>query len=639
MNKIRKAVSIILLFSILFYIVISIVTGNKVQARERTEDLSNLVNYPEIYTAVQELKAAHPNWTFTILYTGLDWNNVIYNQRLHFYDDNGDIICRSLVAKSLTVGDVYDWVCEDCGTASRDNGSWYCASDKTASYYVDPRNWLNETYIFAFETLSFNSNVHTVAGVEAILAGTFMDKGSITYIDTNGVTQTINKSYAQIIYDAGQANNVSPYHLAARLRQEQSSDKSSLISGSYTAQDGTVYTGYYNYFNVGATGGNEAEIIQAGLESAKSRNWTSPELAITGGASFLKGGYIGNYQDTLYLQKYHVDSASKYSLYGHQYQQNVSAPYTEGNEIYDAYEELGILESNFNFIIPVYENMPSTASVKPGRNVTLATEDVIVSTQTVPLSIRSGPSTSYGIKVKAPKGSTLIRIEKANELSSDGRYWDRVAYDTGSGIIIGYASREYLTDTATTEVMNEEATISVMCNLKNGPASTANTRVKQLLQVGTKVTIIDKISYPEYGHTWYRVKLEDGTQGYVSSAFIEKKPVIVEKYRIEETNIIVSPDTVISDIPEAVLTGEVFGTGAKLTIGETEYIIVMLGDVSGDGLVKSKDYMMIRNYIMETLTFNDIEKKAADINKDDQIKSKDYMMIRNHIMEISKITI
>jgi len=633
MIKIKKTISSILLLAILFYLVVAIVIGNQVQARERTEDLSNLVNYPEIYTAVQEMKAAHPNWTFTILYTGLDWNEVINKQIVHNIED-GEIICRSLVSKYITNGNVYDWVCAECGTDSRDNGDWYCASNKTISYYIDPRNWINETYIFAFETLSFNSNVHKLEGVQAILAGTFMDTGTITYIDTNGATQTINKSYAQIIYDAGQQHNISPYHLAARIRQEQSSLDSALISGNYKAADGTVYKGYYNYFNIGATGGNEAEIIENGLKSAKSRGWTSPELAIIGGAEFLKGDYIGNYQDSLYLQKYHVDTASKYKECGHQYQQNVSAPYTEGSSIYDAYEELGILESNFNFIIPVYENMPSTASEKPGRNVTLTTEDVVVSTSVTPLTIRSGPATSYYDKASVPKGTTIVRIEKADEVSSDGRYWDRVAYNTGSDIIIGYASREYLTEKPTVEVTNEQATIAVMCNLRNGPASTVNTKVKQILQPGTKVTIIDRITYPYFGHTWLRVKLEDGTQGYISSAFIAK-----EKYKIEEDNIIISPDTVITDIPEAVLQGEVLGTGAKVTIEETEYTVIMLGDVTGDGLVKSKDYMMIRNYIMETLTLKDIEQKAADVNEDGIIKSKDYMMIRNHIMGSTFITL
>lgn len=624
MFKIKKVLKLVLALTIVSYIFIASLLNNKVYSSTRTEDLTNLANYPEIYTAVQEMKTAHPNWTFTILYTGLDWNTVLYNETVAVHT-------RSLVHNSLVVGNRMDWICPTCGDNLKENGSWLCASNKTASYYIDPRNWLNETYVFAFETLSFNSNVHTVQGVQAMLAGTFMDTSTITYIDTNGNAQIINKSYAQVIYEAAKSNGISPYHLAARIRQEQGNGTSSLISGT---KEG--YVGYYNYCNIGASGESSSEIIINGLERAKSEGWTTPELAINGGASFLKGGYIGNYQDTLYLQKYHVDNSSKFSLYNHQYQQNVSAPYTEGLDVRDAYEKLGILASNFNFIIPVYENMPSTASEKPGRNVSLQTEDVIVQTLFTPLSIRAGPSTDYYIKAQAPKGTRLIRIERAEEISSDGRYWDRVAYCTGNDVIIGYASREYLVDVATVETVNEIRTVSVMCNLRNGPASTVNTKVKRILTPGTTVTVIDKMQYSLYGHTWYRVKLSDGTQGYVSSAYLSTEPVV--QYKIEGANIRVTPDTKITDISGAVLQGETFGTGAKVKIEEQEYTVIMLGDVNGDGNITPADYVRIKNHIMGTSTLEGNYSLGADVNMDSNITPADYVRIKNHIMNVNKIS-
>lgn len=625
MSKIKNVQKLILCLAILFYIVIILFSNNSACAATRTSDLSKLINYPEIYTAVQEMKTAHPNWTFTILYTGLDWNEVLENETTKKHT-------RSLVQKPVILGDINDWICPICYKTPQDNGSWLCASNKTASYYIDPRNWINETYIFAFETLSFNSETHTLEGIKTMLSGSFMDTDSIKYIDTNGEEKIIEKSYAQIIFEAAKENGISPYHLASRILQEQGKGNSSLISGK---REGFI--GCYNYFNIGASGNNETEIIVNGLTRARDEQWNDPEKSIKGGAKFLKGGYIGNYQDTLYLQKYCVDNSCKYGLYGHQYQQNVSAPYTEGSSVYDAYEKLGILDSNFNFIIPVYENMPSSASVKPGRNLEIITEDVIVNTETTALTIRGGPGTGYYIKAKAPKGTKLVRIEKAVEPLSDGIYWDKVVYCTEGNIVIGYASREYLKETETQEIVNEEKTIQVLCALKNGPASTVNTRVKQILKPGTKVTVIDKIQYSSFGHTWYRVKLEDGTQGYVSSVYFEKEPEV--KYKIDGTFVKVNPDTKITEIPEAVLTCEIFGTGAKIKIGETEYTLVMLGDVNGDGLVKSKDYMMIKNYIMGTLELSEAEKKAADVNNDGEIKSKDYMMIKNHIMNISTISL
>lgn len=634
MNKIKRALRFILVFAIIFYLAIEIIYNREIQARQRTNDLSNLENYQEIYTNIQELKTSHPNWNFTILYTGLDWNTVLANETTAVHT-------RSLLYYTLAKGNVSDWVCPDCGLNLKENGSWYCASNKTVSYYMDPRNWLNEDYIFTFETLSFNEGVHTLEGVKTILAGSFMDTDTISFLNVEGGTEVLNKSYAQIIYEAGKINNVSPYHLAARIRQEQGNGGSSLISGNYTYTDSetgvsTTYTGYYNYFNVGASGSSTPEIIKNGLERAKSSGWTNPEYAIHGGASFLKGGYIGNYQDTLYLQKYHVDSASKYSLYNHQYQQNVSAPYTESLDVYDAYESLGILNNSFNFIVPIYENMPNTASVKPGRKISLHTENVVVNTLYSPLTVRSGPSTNYDIKGKVPKGTTIVRIERAEEISSDGRYWDKIFYNNGSEALIGYASREYLKDVDVVEIVNEPATIGVMCNLRNGPGTT-KTSVKKILPVGTQVTIIDKVTYKIDGHIWYRVKLQDGTQGYISEAYIQKAPV--EKYKIEGTNIRLTPDTKITDIPEAVLEGEIFGTGAKVKIGEQEYTVIMLGDANGDGKITPLDYVKIKNNIMNITKLEGIYSLAGDANRDGNITPLDYVKVKNHIMNMSKISL
>lgn len=623
MNKIIKNIKIIFVLAFMFFIIFGIYFNPFSLARERTEDLSNLINYPEIYTNIQELKAAHPNWTFTMLYTGLNWNDVITGETTALHT-------RSLVHNSLVLGNVLDWVCATCKTDPKDNGSWYCASPKAVSYYMDTRNWLNDSYIFSFETLSFNSNAHSVEGVQAIISGTFMDKSTITYTDTNGNTQTINKSYAQIIYDAGKMYNVSPYHLAARIRQEQGSGTSSLISGK---KEGFV--GYYNYFNVGAGGNSEAEIITNGLTYAKNKGWTTPELAIQGGASFLKGSYIGNFQDTLYLQKYSVDSSSG-SLYGHQYQQNISAPYTEGLDVYDAYEELGILESNFNFIVPVYENMPETASTKPGRTTALTTENVVVQTLYTPLRIRVRPSISSNVLAEAPRATVLVRIEKANEADENGYYWDTVAYNNGTKTVIGYASREYLGEIATAETLNEAKTIGVMCNLRNGPG-TSNSWVKKILPVGTQVTVIDKINYKIDGLVWCRVKLSDGTQGYVAENFFQAGPV--EKYKIDGENIIIAPNTAITDIPKATLIGDVLGTGAKVKVEDKEYTLVVLGDVNGDGKITPADYVRIKNDIMETTPLEGIYKIGADVNRDGKITPADYVRVKNHIMDTAKISL
>lgn len=627
------------MFFIIIFLTICILNGlatnNQVYAvRSVANDLSNLVNYPSTYTLVRELQVAHPKWNFTILYTGLDWNTVIYNETLAAHG-------RSLLQTSIMSGNENDWVCSVCGWTPYDNGSWYCASEKAVKYYMDPRNWLNENYIFTMESLRYDATIQNIEGVKEILSGTFMDTDKITYVDTNGNTRTINKSYAQIFMEAGETYNVSPYALASRVRQEQgTSGTSALISGTYTSADGESFVGYYNYFNIGAGGNTEAEIIKNGLTYAKDsrRNWTSPELAIYGGAKFY-ASYVNDYQDSGYLQKYQVDPSGD-NLYIYQYMQNISAPYSEGVSVRNAYISMGLLESNFNFIIPVYENMPELASPIPGVEATTPTVtegNVIVTTKNFPLTIRSGPGTSYSPAGYAPIGSVLTRIEKAQSADSSGIYWDKVEYTAGNVTITGYATREYLSElNPETEVGNIAMVTTEMCNLRTAQGTTGS-KVIQVLKQGTEVTAISKSNSATDGHIWYRVKLSNGTEGYVSSAFLQTGTT--EKYQIEGSYIKIAPDTLISDIPGATLTGSKMATGEKVTLEGATYTIIMLGDVNGDGNITPADYVRIRNHIMETIFINGDYMLSADVNCDGNITPADYVRIRNHIMEYMKISL
>ena len=642
MKKNKNFVCGILILTVLIYYVLGFYINNNVYAstqRQRTTSLDGLTNeqYPGVAALINELKKSHPNWTFTILYTGLDWSTVIYNETEARHE-------RSLVQNSSPA-----WVCATCGQNPYDSGYWYCASKAAVAYYMDVRNWLNESYIFAFETLSYDEATQTIEGVKKILSGTFMDVENITYIDTEGNSQTIEKSYAQIIMECAKDYGISPYHLASRIKQEQGKGNSALISGNYTYNDeaGNTYTdfvGYYNYFNIRASGNGETTIIKNGLTHAKSKGWTSPELAIRGGASFLVAEYIGNYQDCLYLEKYQVDSAG--GLYSHQYMQNISAPYSEGSSTYSAYKGMNLMDCGFNFIIPVYENMPTIVSPRPGAvTMDIVTENVKVTTAYSDLKIRENTSSSGLVKAYAKKGTILLRIEKATVMSEDGRYWDKVAYIKDTEIVIGYAARTdtdgslYLTAVDDVTTVNEEMQTSTEVNLRNGPGLTGTT-IKQTLSSNLNVTVIDKISYPINGFYWYRIKLSDGTQGYVASEYLknigETMPVEPEEtfdnYKISGEKLIIAPGTTLDKIEGATLEGNVLGTGAKITVNGTTYTLVVLGDVSGDGEIKAKDYMMIKNYIMGTLNLNETEKKAADVSKDSEIKAKDYMMIKNHIM-------
>lgn len=301
-------------------------------ARTSSPSYPDIAQFPASYQkALTELKQKHPNWTFVKMNTGLNWNTVVKNEML-----DG----RSLIESSFP--------------AYMHNGiyspGWAYATEDSLKYYLDPRNWLNEEYIFQFELLTYNKSYHKETGVQAFLNNTFM-KGKIP---------DDIRTYANVFYTTGEKIGVSPFHLACRVYQEQGPGTSSLISGNYPG-----YEGYYNFFNIAASGNTDKAIIESGLKKAKEEGWNKRYLSIEGGARVLGTNYILRGQDTLYLQKFDVDNTND-GLYWHQYMQNICAPSSEGRNIKKSYANVGSLENTFIFKIPVYENMPSSPFEVPG---------------------------------------------------------------------------------------------------------------------------------------------------------------------------------------------------------------------------------------------------------------------------------
>lgn len=308
----------------------------------KSSDFENYINqyFPYEYRQkLIELHQQHPNWNFVAFYTGLDWNTVI---------DNEMVPTRNLIYntakdewKSKAEGD-YD---ASTGTYIGKSGpNWVQASREAVEYFMDPSNFLDEKSIFMFEQLTYDTGAHVQSGVEAILQGTWMSNRALE----DGSWTAYSGAFMEIASRTG----VSPYHLASRIRQEQgTAGTSQLISGTVSG-----YEGYYNYFNVGASGNTNDEIIINGLTYAKNNGWNTRFASLLGGAQVISSSYISKGQDTLYLQKFDVD-ASYNGLYSHQYMQNVQAPYTEGRKVYDAYNAIGNIDNSFVFKIPVYNNM------------------------------------------------------------------------------------------------------------------------------------------------------------------------------------------------------------------------------------------------------------------------------------------
>ena len=295
---------------------------------------ADIEQFPESYRpALVALKQQHPNWTFVRQNTGLDFQTVINNEL-----QGG----RSLVYKS------YGDYCKE----GQHSPNWYFASEDVLKLYMDPRNSLQENAIFQFEQLTYNESYHTEAAVESFLNNTFMNSSS--------PAPRTDMTFSHIFWAIGAEQQVSPFHLAARVYQEQGQGTSPLISGSYPG-----YEGYYNYFNISASGSTNEQVITNGLNYARNNNWTNAYASILGGANVISANYIKKGQDTLYLQKFNVSPTASNPVYTHQYMQNISAPTSEALSMKKLYESAGALENTFVFKIPVYENMPASPCPMP----------------------------------------------------------------------------------------------------------------------------------------------------------------------------------------------------------------------------------------------------------------------------------
>jgi len=304
-------------------------------AEDANGNYGDVEQFPESYqAALRALKDAHPSWIFVKHNVNLEWTDVVANEMV-----GG----RSLIPASFP-----EYM--QNGLYSK---SWAYASEDTLKYYLDPRNWLTESGIFQFEQLTYNASYQTQEGVQNFLNGSFMQ----------GNVPNTEVTYAATFQEVGSALGVSPIHLACRVYQEQGKDGTSpLISGTYPG-----YEGYYNYFNIGASGNTDEQVYISGLQTAQNNGWNSVRAAIEGGAGFIAQKYILRGQDTLYLQKFDVDNSYD-GLYWHQYMQNICAPSSEGSNIRKLYDGAGALNNSFTFKIPVYNNMPAAACAKPTQS-------------------------------------------------------------------------------------------------------------------------------------------------------------------------------------------------------------------------------------------------------------------------------
>lgn len=379
--------------------------------------------FPESYKPyLRTLHEQHPKWIFTAQKLGVDWNTALKEEC---------VVGRNLVHSSALAS----WKSMEKGAYDFNGGYWYgldgswvAASKEIIMYYMDPRNFLNDTYIFMFENQSYDPSYQTESGVKTILADTFMS-GSYTCPDTKK-----KYTYSQTFMDAAKKSGVSPYHLASRCRNEQG------VNGAPQSL-GTVkgYENYFNFFDIQAYATSTMTAAEMGCKYAKTTNptyllpWTNQYKSIVGGSIFLGTGYITKGQDTLYLQKFDMVDGGN-GLYYHQYMTCVFGQANEAISLKNAYSQ-DILNSAMEFKIPVYNNMPDKLCPKPtssGDNNNYLKSLSVSGTSISPKFDKF--TASYAAKVNAEISSVTVNanpLGKSAKVSGKGK----VSLKTGENTV------------------------------------------------------------------------------------------------------------------------------------------------------------------------------------------------------------
>ena len=568
------------------------------EVSEEDKALFTAAGFPESYfSKLAILKKAHPNWQFKAIKTDLNFNDAV----------NGQHNTKSLIQGASANWYAYlaldygafnylknTYTAYDNTTANFDN-QWFRANYDTVAYYMDPRNFLIDMYVFQFEGLSYDNTV---------------SDEQLTNIINSAFGTDYLKNFTNFFIEAGKQSKVNPVYLAALSKQEVANGTTAgaAINGKYN--------GMFNFYNIGATGGSNPVYnglnFAANTDASTLRPWNTEQKAIVGGAIWMGQKYVSVGQDTSYFKRFNVVEhylrqtgkvTNPYQNHTHQYMTNIKAPSSEAMTTYKSYYENNLLDLNFTFYIPVYNNMPeSTALPTKGGWPNNYLKEITINDKLI--AGFNGEVEQYNyyldvnttkINLSAKTVSSRATASGLGEFSITENTTKVIKVTAQNGDVKNYKINIILTGEKTEESKDVVTTLN-NSGIKNGDKYLSG------FDIGTDISFIkNKITNANNNAI---IKLKDSSS------------------KEKNTGVLATGDKV------------------EITVGnETkEYEVVVYGDVNGDGVIKATDYVRIKNYIMGNSSLNGVYMEAADINKDGNVKATDYVKIKNHIMGTGSIS-
>ena len=593
---------------------------------EQFDAYLNEQGFPESYKVkLKELHKLHPNWVFVGVKTRDTWSNVLKNQNV-----KGRNVYQSTSSSTQgylsTEDGYYNWY-TDKFTAI-EGSTWYQASSQTISYYMDPRNFLNEEGIFMFENLNYYKDYQTSTVIKNILYTDFY------------------KDLIQYYMEAATTYNVSPIYLAALSRQEVGLSAGYATSGTTATYCKEDYTGYYNFYNWGANSG-----VCDGLAYAKDAKWNSPQKAIVDGASKIVAGYINAGQNTPYFQKFN-SSKNATKPYYHQYMANVRGVASSAITTKNSYKNMNIIDLPIVFEIPIYAGIPEKTSLPAsgnpnnwlktltvnGTSVTNFDSEETTYSVTMPTGTKSitlGATTiNANAKIKGTGTIELIENQTIANIIVTAQNGSTKTYT----ITINKPEEQKPEDNDELEKDEDEAE-KENNNENNNNENNENNNNNDNTNDNENEKPIDPIEYPTPSETatnaGYKINnntyMYNFTLGSTVAGTISKLQAANQYASINITNSSNTPKTSGSLV-----------TGDKITIvsdGISQtYVVIIYGDTNGDSEITTLDLLIVQRHLLKKTTLTNAYLKAADVNKDGSVTTLDLLIIQKHLLKKSNIS-
>ena len=545
--------------------------------------------FPESYHSyLLELHARHPNWNFIAEKLSMNFDDAVIGEAI----SNRNVLEGSAFNEGYysTSSNYYNIWNNSFIEASISDPGYYNASKEAIAYYMDPRNYLNEKYIFTFETLEYSSNQS-----KEIVAGIISNQKFFNDIYTKSFNDGTGSASGDIV-TASSTVGISATHVASRIKQEISgiSTGDSRIGGNFT-YNGISYSGYYNFFNIKCF---DCKYQYAGY--AFEKGWNTPYKGILGGANFMYNDYISLNQDTIYYEKFDVSTTDGH--YTHQYMQNLAAPIQEGGIKYNGYVNnlASYLNTNITFVIPVYNNMPNYAVTAPKLG---SPNNYLKSLTINGNSVSNFSYNTYNYNVYLNKNTTSVTIG-ADTITSSAKV-------NGSGSIT---------------INSNNQTNQVIVTSESG-----KTRIYTINFIREEIeptTINEAMQHSGFKYNdKYLFGINVGTN--------------VSQIIGNISNFNHSVNIIVKDKNGNIKTNDSFRTGDQVTItgkdGSKTYIALIYGDIDGNGVIDKNDLLYVQSKVFGYTSLDTIKTAASDINKDGTVDKNDLLYIQSHVFGYSNI--